>query len=94
MHQFEEQQTGIPQSQLLSVLLTGDFSILHFFGIKTEFTLLNLYNVNSMFVSKQTSVIFIAYAKGRSHSFTCRQQHLEILGGFCWVFFFLHQKVF
>lgn len=88
MHQFEEQQTGIPQSQLLNVLLIGDFSILHFIGIKTEFTVLNLYNVNLMFVSKQTSVIFIAYAKGCSHSFTRRQQHLEISGGFLLGFLF------
>lgn len=82
MRQFEEQQTGIPQNQLLNVLLTGDFSILHFIGIKTEFTVLNLYNVNLMFVSKQTSVIFIAYAKG------CSQQHLEISGGFLLGFLF------
>lgn len=69
------------QSQLLNVLLTGDFSILYFIGIKTEFTLLNFYKVNLMFVSKQTSVIFIAYAKRLS--FTCHHQHLEILGDFC-----------
>lgn len=94
MHQFEEQQTGIPQSQLLNVLLTGDFSTLHFIGIKPEFTLVNLYNVNLMFVSKQTSVIFIAYAKGHSHSFILCQQHLETLGGFCWVIFFCLQKAF
>lgn len=81
-------------SQLLNVLLTGDFCILHFIGIKTKFTFLNLYNVNLMFVSKQTSVIFIEYAKGRSHSFTPHHQDLEILAGFFWVLFFLLQKVF
>lgn len=63
MHQFEKQQTGIPQTQLLNFLLTEDFSILHFIGIKTEFTLLNLYNVNLMFVFEQTSVILIACAR-------------------------------
>lgn len=94
MHQLEKQQTGIPQSQLLNVLLAGDFSILDFIGIKTEFTLLNLYNVNLMFVSKQTSVIFIAYAKGCSHSFTRRQQHLEIFGDFVGFSFSSSKKYF
>lgn len=85
-HQFEEQQEY--QTQLLNFLLTGDFSILHFIDIKTELSLLNLFNVNLMFVSKQTSVIFIAYAKGHSHSSTCHHQHLDILEGVLLSFLF------
>lgn len=72
----------MPQSQLLNVLLTGDSCILHFIGMKTEFIFLNLYNLNLIFVSKQTSVIFIAYAEGHNHGFTPHHQHLKILGGF------------